>query len=77
MAKKENDHEIQCQKNSALRKKKEDSAKLKRKRNTVLKHKNLASAKTSIELLYHSNERGNYLFRMCFVHGSEHEFASV
>ena len=33
--------------------------------------------KTSVELLCHSNERVNDLFCMCFVHGSEHEFASV
>ena len=28
-----------------------------------------------IELLCKSNERVKYLFRMCFVCGSEHEFA--
>ncbi len=41
------------------------------------KHFDFYMLKTLIELLCHSNDRVNYLFRMCFVPGSEHEFASV
>ncbi len=56
-------------------------------RNTVPTKKYWASAKkcfdlssdfcrlkTYFELLYHLNKRVNYLFRICFVHGSENEF---
>ncbi len=42
--------------------------------NTVPQKRNIWQApkalKTSIELMCHSSERVNYLFGMCFVHGT-------
>ncbi len=61
-----------------IRAKKETQSKTKRQNKIYFKLSfDFQMLKTSIELLCYSNERVNDLFPMYFVHGSEHESASV